>query len=180
MEQIQISHDIFFNIRQSTARPGGMAGGRVSMQLGGSERVRVPSPRPSTSGVKQTTRDRADTSAFGRAMVASKGMVPRTKGTNKPGTSASVASRPSPKQPVQRIPSRSRLLSTTRVDCIQRSLTSRGYSVRAVSAIVNAHRTSTRVLYDKKWEVFMGFCKRKNLAPLEVATHQVADFLVGQ
>ena len=61
---------------------------------------------------------------------------------------------------------------------LQKSLRAKGYSECAAKAISNAHRKSTRGLYDDKWTSFEKFCEGKLWDPLQVTPQQVADYMM--
>ena len=61
---------------------------------------------------------------------------------------------------------------------IKKSLTHKGFSERAAQAVLDAHRKSTQVLYDKKWQVFASFCNSQGWATEDVRVPMVGDFLV--
>ena len=64
------------------------------------------------------------------------------------------------------------------MDHLQKSLRAKGYSDGAAKAIANAHRKSTRGLYDDKWVSFEKFCGERHWDPLQVTPQQVADFML--
>ena len=54
----------------------------------------------------------------------------------------------------------------------------KGYSECAAKAISNAHRKSTRGLYDDKWASFEKFCEQRRWDPLQASPQQVAEFMM--
>jgi integrase len=62
---------------------------------------------------------------------------------------------------------------------IQRALTKEGFSLKAAEVISQAHRPSTRGLYNNKWTLFSKYCVvHKIKRPDKASICQVADFLL--
>ncbi|XP_046548482.1 insulin-degrading enzyme-like [Haliotis rubra] len=157
----------------------GMGGRRHVLVVGGSGRVRLSTTSSVASGNSKGQADRDDSSAFGRALVASQNLVPRSAPSRRK-KSATVTRLASPAQasPQSIVASRSDSSSSVRLDHLQKALKAKGFSTGVAKVIARAHRVSTRSLYDDKWVSFEKFCAQKSKDPLKASPQFIAEFLL--
>ena len=162
-----------------STRPRSSRSGCLVSVMGGSRRVCVSPSSSHDEGRSKDKGNEEDSSAFGRALVARQGLVSRSsRVSNKRSNSAPRQTRHSATPAQSLSPSRPGQVSSARVGYMQGALRSKGYSHAAAMIISNAHRSSTKGLYDDKWKSFEVFCRGKQVDPLGVSPQFVAEFFL--
>ena len=160
-------------------RPHGCDGGCFHAPLGSPRGVCVSPIRPDSSSHKPTKigvqlQDDPCISA-----VAPSGVV--SGPVNPPGGAASrVASVASATEatPLLNVPPRRPRAEPSRLAVIQRVVRAKGFSRRAAAEIAHSVRRSTSRVYQGKWAIFCGWCRRRNLHPQSAPVQRIADFFV--
>ena len=159
--------------------PCSLAVGRTSNILGGTQRLCVSPYGSFASGTSKDQQHQEASASFGRALLASEGLVCKPTQHRRATNSTSSRLAKLTKKSIKQTTARETIsLLSSRVECLQRSLRAKGYSKRAAMAVSQAHRQSTKSLYDDKWKSFQTFCSSKRWDPMLVTTPQVADFVV--
>ena len=78
---------------------------------------------------------------------------------------------------ITHIPQSGRDAPTSCVESIQRSLQKKGFSSRAAKRMAESQKSSTRDLYQRKWDIFVKWCKGKEADPYQASIPLIADFL---
>ena len=82
---------------------------------------------------------------------------------------------PTPQPPDTSVPTGS---GPSRLEAVQRSLQTRGFSQEAASQISRGRRQSSRAVYNSKWRIFAGWCAERTVDPFQVTIPQLADFFM--
>ena len=82
---------------------------------------------------------------------------------------------PAPQPPETPVPSGG---GSSRLEAVQRSLQTRGFSQEAAAQISRGRRQSSRAVYDSKWRIFAGWCAERTVDPFQVTIPQLADFFM--
>ena len=158
------------------ACPGstGRLRGCVSSSLGRPGSLRVPSLCSGRSGDRSRSAVIASRDDSGRTSLAREGVVRRlaassdstTPGSTLLGQAASAA-------PLQPVPSR-----RPRVASLKRHYRKSGFSGRAARVLSGVLRESSSRLYQSRWKIFCGWCRRRSVAPVNASVPVVVDFLI--
>ena len=147
--------------------------------LGMAGRVRFSSLSPGREGCGSSQRDPKSLYDSGRPSLAGEGVVcgpppsadPTTSGAPLVGPAASAA----PLQPLP--PGRSRA-EPSRVATLKRLLRKSGFSRGAVLEMPGCVRQSTACLYQAKWLSFCGWCRGRDVAPVNSTILLIVDFFI--
>ncbi|XP_066984696.1 uncharacterized protein [Macrobrachium rosenbergii] len=136
----------------------------------------IQSYSQSFAEVRSSRRDQDDPSG---SLLAYKGMVHRGTGmdgghpekttSQNRSTQTTPLGKISPKPP-----------SSTN-DCLQtikKLARAKGFSKAAADAIARARRSSTIKVYQSKWEVFRGWCRKNSISSSSTSVTEIADFLL--
>ena len=66
----------------------------------------------------------------------------------------------------------------TRLAVVKRALRAKGFSRRAATEMSHSVRRSTARVYQAKWAIFCGWCRRRSLNPLAASVPRISDFFV--
>jgi hypothetical protein len=151
---------------------------RDGSPLGGVVGVRVSSNIFDPCNVEQDKRgevgDRSN-----RAMLAESGMVSRSAGlVNRRSSTATNVAVNVTSASHECIPPATSGVESSRLEIIKRDLRERGFSGQVADAISQSNRRSTSNLYQYKWDVFVGWCKQREIDPRGVTLGDVAEFLL--
>ena len=115
----------------------------------------------------------------GRTPLAREGVVRRPSSSTDPttarlslvGQSVSAAS-------LQPLPPRRPHAEPARVVTLKRHFRKSGFSGRAARVLSGCLRSSTLRLYQSRWQIFCGWCRRRGVAPVNTTFPVVVDFLI--
>ena len=111
--------------------------------------------------------------------VATTGVVSRPTGSSGRSTSNTpVVAKPPKTTTSRQVPSKHRDVEPTRVEALQSILRKRGFSRKVASRISRPHRASTLNLYQAKWSIFCGWCRKRSINPIKASLPNIADFLL--
>ena len=111
-------------------------------------------------------------------MVANSPVVRQTTASGGRGVPPTKPNRLTSKSAQRAASSETGVIPHARVDCLKRQLSKSGYSPRVAQALSNAHRMSTRKLYDFQWSAFETYCTQQGITPISASLPEVADYLV--
>ena len=113
------------------------------------------------------------------SLVAPKGMVPRS---TEPGcratTSASTQTRPAETAPHESKTSKPPRASTSRMETLQRMTKYKDLSKQVSNAIFESRKPSTNSLYQKRWAVFVQWCRARKLSASRPSINSICEFFI--
>ena len=160
----------------SSARSSRAGNRRTVGRLDGDDSVRVPSPgpRPESPTENQATPVCA---VSNHSLVACPALVSRSPGSpdrSAPGP-ASVAT---PVATAPAVSSATAVSQPTRLQVLERQLTSAGFSRQAADRMVSSTRRSTATVYEYKWRQFVTWCHERDIVPTAATVQQLAEFFL--
>ena len=164
-------------VRLPHPRSSGNGGGRAINTLGRDGRIRVP-PDPINPSRSEQDSERGHGSNNDSTPMAEQIMVSSAVGSDSrstPRTSVSsgltvTRSRPDPSGP--------KSVPLTRIQVVEQSLSTQGFSRAAAAVIARPQRASTLATYEHKWQKFSDWCNGRKINPLNINESQLADFLL--
>ena len=163
------------------ACPGspGRLRGCVSPSLGRPGSVRVPSLCSGRSGDRPRPAVVACRDDSGRASLAREGVVRRLAASSDPATPGSaLLGQAASATPLQSVPSRRPRAEASRVATLKRHYRKSGFSGRAARVLSGVLRESSSRLYQSRWKIFCGWCRGRDVAPVNATVPVVVDFLI--
>ena len=158
--------------------PGRLPGG-VSPSLARPGSVHVPSLSSGRSGEHPCPRVVARRDDSGRSSLAREGVLRRLTASSDPtschpalvGQSAAAA-------PLQSLPPRRPRVEPSRVETLKLHFQKSGFSGRAAGVLSGCLRESSSRLYQSRWQIFCGWCRGRDVAPVNATVPVVVDFLI--
>ncbi|XP_068246677.1 uncharacterized protein [Palaemon carinicauda] len=152
---------------------------RLPAPLGQPRRIRLSPLRDDQTGAQQVKAVKVHRDDFGSALVAGEGVV---CGSARPSHSPAVAltskRRPAKSTTLPKGVRKPSGAEASRVEVIKRLLRKEGFSDKTADRMSGYLRRSSCVVYQAKWTTFVKWCATQNLQPLDIAVHNIADFLV--
>ena len=157
----------------------GCGGRRHVTVVGSFADICVPSDSLDQEGFEQAEIIHRHDDDIDSSVVASKGVVPRSFG------SSGGASDPSSSQKgltetttFSQTSSQSFNASASCVETLQRSARAAGFSSRVARQLTRARRKSSIAVYQAKWSVFRGWCRKSGHRVSAPSISKIADFLL--
>ena len=157
----------------------GFSGGCSSTELGRSLPVCIPTihldPESfvETQGIAQHEDDPDSSQVVDTALV--RGASTSHHGPSEESSTLEVATQTTE---VGALPLQSIRARTSRVETIERLVRAQGFSRRVARRISNPLRESSATIYQSRWAVFCGWCRRRKTSPLSASLQLLADFFV--
>ena len=166
-------------VRVSHGRPTISGCRRIINSMEGSVCLCIPPIRDAGASTRESTTGSSLRNDSNRPQVAQSVLVRQTDGVAG-RLSFGPAPQERPTDPIPQPPETPVTPSSvsTRLEAVQRSLQTRGFSQTAAVQISQGHRQSSRAVYDSKWKIFAGWCTGQSIDPFQVSVPQLADFLV--
>ena len=164
-------------VRLPHPRSSGNGGGRAINTLGRDGRIRVP-PDPINPSRSEQDSERGHGSNNDSTPMAEQIMVSSAVGSDSrstPRTSVSSGSTVTRSRPD---PSGPKSVPFTRIQVVEQSLSTQGFSRAAAAVIARPQRASTLATYEHKWQKFSDWCNGRKINPLNINESQLADFLL--
>ena len=164
-------------VRLPHPRSSGNGGGRAINTLGRDGRIRVP-PDPVNPSRSEQDSERGHGSNNDSTPMAEQIMVSSAVGSDSrstPRTSVSSGSTVTRSRPD---PSGPKSVPFTRIQVVEQSLSTQGFSRAAAAVIARPQRASTLATYEHKWQKFSDWCNGRKINPLNINESQLADFLL--
>ena len=153
--------------------------GCVSSSLGRPGPLRVPSLCSGRSGDRSRPTVIASRNDSGRTSLAREGVVRRLAASTDPTTPGStLLGQAASAAPLQPVPSRRPRAEPSRVATLKRHYRKSGFSGRAARVLSGVLRESSSRLYQLRWKIFCGWCRGRNVAPVNASVPVVVDFLI--
>ena len=166
-------------IRVTVSRSHGNSHGRLPIQLEPEGVVCLSSNGNNSTSDKQAPDISGHVSDSDCPILAQEGVVPRPPAVvGRCSTPPPTATRPATTATLSQVPPRSPVASADRVETVQRFLLHGGYSRRVAAFLARAHRPSTVMNYQSKWQTFRRWCKRTGHTSSKPSSHKFAEFLL--
>ncbi|XP_045130668.1 uncharacterized protein LOC123515846 [Portunus trituberculatus] len=152
---------------------------RLSVQLGSSKSLCLPTFPVDQEGAQQAENGTSNKRYSDCSVLATEGMVPRPHtGLSRHSQVPTAAQRSTSSASCSQIPSSSPHATANRVETVKRILRHRGYSSRVTEFLAKSKRPSTIMNYQYKWKRFREWCKREGHTVSNPTSQKIADFLV--
>ena len=146
--------------------------------LGRTDSVRVSSIRPSEGSSQETGRDATVQHDPDRSILAKPELVSSTKKSVSSTATVTASSNRSTKAAnSESVPPKSGRAEPSRLAVIQKNLTDSGLPKTVTDVMLQATRSSTQALYEKRWTSFSRWCAKENITPTEVSVPQILLYL---
>ena len=160
-------------------RPAECGDGRTPASMGRPSSLRFSAVLHGETGPQQVEDLRQHGIDFDRSVLASEGVVPGLAGVLS-GTAPSVAraERSSQTAPLSSFSSGAPVATSSCLETIQRFARHEGFSRRVAKQVSFARRSSTRLVYQAKWNKYRRWCREKGHSVSRPTLPKIADFLL--
>ena len=149
---------------------------RSSSILGKHNRVCVP-PTGSTSASTEQNKSGKLHHLPRRTSLELKKLVPQS---SQPSNRSPKTSKPIKKTVKtahqQRLSPKSCSTKSTRVEIVQKHLLAKGFSKPSAKSISQRCRQATNQLYEARWRLYVSWCNKRKINPIQITEQQLADF----
>ncbi|XP_068201627.1 uncharacterized protein [Palaemon carinicauda] len=147
--------------------------------LGQPRRIRLSPLRDDQTGAQQVKAVKVHRDDFGSALVAGeRGVCGSARPSHSPAVALTSKRRPAKSTTLPKGARKPSGAEASRVEVIKRLLRKEGFSDKTADRMSGYLRRSSCVVYQAKWTTFVKWCATQNLQPLDLAVHNIPDFLV--
>ena len=164
------------NLLLTNSRPTSSGNRRTISRLESHDRICIPPTSDSHTG---TTENKTGTmhSVLSCSRMELQVLVSNTSQPASGQPAKDSTNKETPKTATkQSVPSKSKNVTSPRLETVKRYLKTQGFSSKATIRITKRCRKTTNKLYEAKWRIYTNWCHQQKIDPITISTQQLGDF----